>query len=199
MNKIARACSLLLLSCLSLPGQASMLENIRPFFAIGYDSGGETLFTTEFDNGSKHKINTHGGISLASGAVFSLKETIELQASLAYKFDSSEASNGEVSFQSFPLEILLAKRFNNNHRLGLGLVHTFKNEFDCDIDGICNFNEEFKDSNGLILQYDYTFTHSENTVSWRIGARYTRIDLESKIVDQKVEGDGLGIVAMLLF
>ena len=187
-------------SCLFFASQASAFEDTSPFLSLGYDAGGETLFAVPHDDGSSIKIKTHSGLRFGGGAVFSLPSEFELEAGIYYKLDTSETGNDKISFSSLPIEILFAKRLVENHRIGAGLVHSVNNKMKIDVNVLNDEKtEDFKDATGWLLQYDFTFDRNENTPGWRIGLRYTIIELESKIVEGKKDGDSAGILVSVLF
>ena len=78
---------------------ASLAAEVRPVFKAGYDTGGDTIVTAVFTNGSTKSIKANEGIYFGGGASFLLdSKDIEIETTLSIKYTSITASNGDVTW-----------------------------------------------------------------------------------------------------
>lgn len=168
---------------------ASLAQTIRPMFKAGFDTGGDTIVTAVFTNGSTKSLKANELLFLGGG-VSILNDDKDLQAelSLGIKTDSISASNGDIDFTRYPLDALVFYR-ESKFRLGGGLTYHFSPKVSGS--GVAGgVDIKFKDALGVILQADY--------LVWRemsVGLRYTMLEYKTASGPAATaKSDGFGLV-----
>jgi hypothetical protein len=146
----------------------------RPLVKAGVDFRGETLVTAVFADGETETMKANEGFYFGGGlAVIEEARRFELHATVAYKFGVINASNGEIEWTRFPLEVLAFYRFQKV-RVGGGLTYHLSPRLEGD--GVVGgLDVRFKDALGALLQVDWLFTQN-----LAVGARYTVLKYEAE-------------------
>ena len=119
--------------------------------AIGSDDGGETLMSGVYSNGSKWEIRSNSGYVVKGGVIIPTS-AFETQVMLAYKSDSTSATNGKVSFNNIQFEVLESYH-PQDFRIGLGLAYIANSQFEVNLpSGTSNGVYKFKDTTAGIFQ-----------------------------------------------
>ncbi len=166
---------------------ASLAADVRPVVRIGFDFGGDKLAGATFTNGSTDTIKAGELIYLGAGlSVITDSKDIEVEATLSYKNDSINASNGKIDWTRFPLDALVFYRMPK-FRMGGGLTYHLSPKLSGS--GVAsNINGNFDDSLGFLLEGDYLVTQKVN-----VGLRYTNI--KYKVSGASIDGSSIGITA----
>src|SRR2546430_7827710 len=90
---------------------------------------------------------------------------IEIETTLSIKYDSINASNGDITWTRFPLEVLAFYRMPK-FRLGGGLTYHMSPKLKAS-GAAGNFNVKVDDAAGAVLQADYLVTRKLS-----VGGRY---------------------------
>ena len=162
--------------------------DIRPLVKLGYDLGGRTIVVAEFTNGDTETIGANEGFYLGGGVAYVPQgSNIEIDLSLAYKFATIEARNGDIEWTSWPLEALAFYRWPR-FRAGGGLTYHMAPTLDGD--GAAESLEvRFKNALGLVLQADWRITEGMS-----LGARYTILRYDAKDpAEEDARANGWGI------
>ncbi len=118
---------------------------------FGGDELAEVLVTHDGDTDAE---DIHAGelFYISGGAIFPIANTdFSLQTTIGWHTDSIIASNGDVGFDRFPLEVISFYNFKQ-HRLGAGLTYNLSPELDLDDAGGSNI--EFKNALGYLFEYN---------------------------------------------
>jgi len=168
---------LVLLAVLAVPAHA----DTRFLASLGFAHGGDKLATVGFTDGSSQTLRAGSGIALNAGFVHHF-DNASIQASLGYLVEDTSATNSNIRFSRYPLEVLGFWR-NGDHRFGGGLVHHFSPTFD--LDNLGSGKLDFDDATGFALEYGWRF----------ISVRYTTIEYSFDAVTgtEKFDGDGIGV------
>lgn len=160
--------------------------DIRPLLRLGYDFGGRTIVVAEFTNGDTETIGANEGFYIGGG-VAALSENIELNLTLAYKFATIEARNGDIEWTRWPVEALAFYRMPR-FRAGGGLTYHLAPTLDGD--GAAESLEvRFRNALGLVLQADWRITQGMS-----LGARYTHLTYKAKDpAEEDARANGWGI------
>ncbi|MBK9137112.1 MAG: hypothetical protein IPM15_22825 [Betaproteobacteria bacterium] len=103
-------------------GAASAERPWRGFVGIGLAGGGDKLATVQWSNGDTTNINAGGLVDLRGGVDVRLGDTpFTVQASLGWFVHRASGTNGSVTFERFPLEVLGTWRATDTLRLAAGL------------------------------------------------------------------------------
>jgi hypothetical protein len=164
---------------------ASLAAEVRPVFKAGYDTGGDTIVTAVFTNGSTKSIKANEGFYIGLGASILLdSKDIEIEASASYKYQSITAANGDVTWTRFPLEALVFYRAPK-FRVGGGLTYHLSPKLSgSGVAGGLNVNVD--DALGVVLQGDWLITQRIS-----VGLRYTNLSYKANGV--KANSDGVGV------
>lgn len=165
----------------------------RGIVAIGLTFGGDTFTTVQFDNGDNESIKA-GELALFGGGLVYEQDNWQIQGTINYYSDRTSGENGDVCFTRIPVELLGFWK-QGNFRLGGGITHHLNPEFEIDIDNSAeNGTIEFNDATGFVIQGDYLFSNQ-----FGLGLRYTSIEYEVDFVNEKVDGDSVGVIFSYVF
>jgi hypothetical protein len=147
------------------------------------DFGGETLATVEFEDDYSQDIRAGQGFSLSIGGWFRPIETssLEIQTSLGYKYETTIATNADISFSRSLLQFEALYRWPNGVFVGGGLMRHMGPK----LSGDDFFGDvEFDDANGFNVE-----------AGWRwISLHYTKIDYAIDDLDVRgISGNSIGI------
>ncbi len=162
--------------------------------AIGLDAGGDELAELEYENGNETSINAGQLFSLSGGVIFKTAPThfpsLETQLTVGYKIDTSFASNGDVTWSRYPIELLEFYTVNN-WRFGGGFTYHINPKLDGD--GIAsNINFSFDDAFGYIIEAGYLFRDF-----FYVDLRYTGIEYSKWNIS--IDGNSVGVIAGFRF
>ncbi len=163
---------------------SSFAQAVTPVVEVGLYAGGDELVDVQFVNGPSQSIDAGGLIDLSAGLLLPVSDSVDMQLSLGYRFDSIDASNGRIDWSRFPLE---AKVFFNAQRSRVGLGVTFHLNPVLEGRGAASGRLAYDDAAGVVLEWDYTgWEHAY------LGLKYTAI--EYAVATQRVNGNSLGLV-----
>jgi outer membrane protein with beta-barrel domain len=186
-----RALGVWVLAVAGVAPAASLAADVKPLFKAGADFGGDKIVTVLFASGSSDSIKANEGLYIGGGAVIATGvQDLEVEVSLAYKFTSITASNGDVTWSRFPLEALVFYRFPQ-FRVGGGPTYHMNPKLKgSGVVGGLNVNVD--DAFGVVLQADYLLTPKIT-----LGGRYTILDYKANGVS--ANSDGVGITFGISF
>ena len=197
MNKNKISCALLC-SSLLLTANAATAGDFKPLVRMGLDSGGDDLITVVYSGGETADIKAGQLFTFAGGIMYHPEATnYAVEATIGYKFDKANATNGTVEFTRMPIDLIASYR-NENHRIGAGLTYHLSPELTCEISAICSGNVNFSDAQGFVIQYGYEFETLTGSIL-DIGVRYTSIDYEMEGISGEVDGSAPGIFVSFAF
>jgi hypothetical protein len=161
---------------------------VRPVAHIAAEFGGDTLVVGNFTDGTTRSIDANQRIALGGGASWvNDAKNMEVEASLAYKFTTINASNGSISWTRFPLDVLVFRRWEQ-FRVGAGLTYHINPRLK-GIGVAGDANVKFDNALGAIVQADWLFANGFN-----LGLRYTKLDYEEVNLGTKANSDGVGVI-----
>src|SRR6185503_19534124 len=89
----------------------SQAADVAPVFKLGLDFGGDKVATAVFTSGKTESLKANELFYLGGGvSIISDSREIETEVTISYKFDSINASNGEIKFDRLPIEALVFYR-----------------------------------------------------------------------------------------
>lgn len=178
-----------LLPALLAAGFARAAE-VKPVARIGFDFGGDNLITRPFADGSSGTIRANEGFWIGAGVLVSGSRNVEAELTLSYKFASSRAASGDVTWTRFPLDAIVFYRFPRV-RLGGGLTYHLSPTLEGS-GAASNINARFDDALGYVLQADYLWTPR-----YTLGARYS--NLTYRTGGASFNSNGLGVTVGFIF
>lgn len=172
--------------------QNQNMKSICLTASLGLDFGGEKMVTMQYENGNKNDIRAGELAYLNTGVIIpNGTSDFETQFTIGWKFDSSNADNGDVSFYRYPIEIM---QFYKPGRLRLGGGITYHLNPSLNGSGVASYiGADFDNALGFVLQGDISFGQ------YYTGLKYTAIEYEVEGYEGKVNGDSGGIVLGLRF
>lgn len=138
---------------------------------MGIEGGGDKLASVEWEDGDKTNITAGGLISFSGGLLYHPDAPIAVEATIGYKFDRVNGSNGKIQFTRVPVDLVVSWA-RSGHRLGLGGTMHLSPTFTCKVDELCDDSVSFDNAFGSIVQYAYGRGRDRG---WEIGARATFI------------------------
>jgi hypothetical protein len=164
----------------------------------GYASGGDTLATINFTDGSSETLKAGSGILIGVFTIAPLSDNgVALKLAANYLNDSVTATNGEVTFTRLPIDALVLKQMNK-WQVAAGLTYHLNPQYKSTFDS----NEKIDADNalGLLLEANYqVYSKGEDSLSINIGARYTNIEYTFDGVTKSYDGSNLAITAGITF
>ncbi len=161
----------------------------------GLHFGGDELARVPYTNGSTTSIDAGALFSFGIGAGFDLAPDIESRVTIGIKTDEATASNGDISFTRYPIDVLFLYNVGD-WKLGGGITYHLNPKYEENGVGT-GLRAEFDDALGLLLEID------RNLGIIYLGARVTFIDYESipsaTVRKATFNGDSFGIVAGMRF
>lgn len=160
--------------------------------SFGFDFGGDKMVTLEYDDGDESDIRAGELAYINIGMIVpNGKSDFETQVTIGWKFDSSNADNGDVSFYRFPIEVL---QFYKQEKFRIGGGITYHLAPSLDGSGVVSYIEaDFENALGFVLEGDILFE------PLYAGLKITNIEYEVKGYDEKVNGNSFGIVLGVRF
>lgn len=108
----------------AMAASAAQAVEVRPVVGAGLTFGGDTLVTVTYTDGETAKVSAGGLLALNGGLELGFTELLSVQALVGYHVDRANASNGNVVFERYPLDLLGHVRLNSWMRLGGGARYT---------------------------------------------------------------------------
>lgn len=140
-----------LLSASMLYAVTAHAAEFKGVIGFGFDFGGDVLLSGTYTSGSTWEVRANQGMVLNGGVVM-VTGAFETQATIGYKFGGPQASNGSVTFDEIPVELMEFYR-TGNMRMGLGLSYQSSPKLVVDIPGSgLNGTYKFDNSIGAIAQ-----------------------------------------------
>ena len=170
-------------------------DTVSPFkwvSSLGFSFGGAEATEVRYDR-NDDEIEAGGPLYMGIGGDYRLNSSaFSLQGMIASQFDSADADNGDASLMDRTALDILAFYDTGPHRLGMGLTRHISPKFHAED----TTNTHFKNSTGLLFEYNYRYT-----TSTAFGLRYTDIDYSpAKNINQStVTGDNLGFFIKSFF
>jgi hypothetical protein len=158
----------------------------------GLHTGGDELISVLFTSGSTDSIKAGDLLSLAIGTNFDVSDNVESRITFGVKLDVISASNGDITFTRYPVNVLLLYK-SDSLRIGGGLTYHLSPELSGS--GIAaGVNGQFDDALGFLGELDWYF--SQNAY---FGFRLTNIDYTVSSTSIKFSGNSVGVVLGGLF
>jgi hypothetical protein len=197
MNQALRAASTAVLLALLAGTAHSQTDErtVRGILGTGLTFGGDKLATAQFTNGSSQSIRAGGLVQIYGGAEFRLGTLVTVQATAGYHVDNTTASNGDVRFSRWPLELLGHVAVNEQVRLGGGIRHINGAKLNASGAGSAVApNVDFDASTGVVVEGEYRFSPS-----FGLKLRYVTEDYTPKGTRAKIKGNHVGLMGSFYF
>jgi hypothetical protein len=121
---------------------------------VGLTAGGQNVATAQYTDGSSNNISAGTGLQLMTGADYRLNQSVSFEATAGYRMRVALASNGDASFNRFPIDLLAYYNIDPKWRVGAGVEYI--NHPNLSASGAASYlNEDFKNTTGFILEAEY--------------------------------------------
>lgn len=156
---------------------------------IGFQVGGDTLLKLTYTDGSTQDIDAGSAVLLAAGGLLDVGDethALQIQATIGYNYTGAEASNGSVTWQRWPVELLTFYEYRPAHlRIGGGLQYQF---------GVSlgasgtrgSASVDFDNALGKVVQAEWLMTYLS------VYARYTLIHYSLNGSSEHLSGNAFG-------
>ncbi len=124
MKKIVLALASMFVTMGAAQAQNVTAAPLHFLAGLGVSAGGDDLATAKYTNGDSQNIKAGGGVYFTAGADYRLSPEFSIQGTLNFHVDDTNAKNGSVKFQRFPVEIIGYYHVNNEWRIGGGVRYT---------------------------------------------------------------------------
>lgn len=181
------------LAAASVAAQAQSTPNpVRGFVGMAVTGGGDTLVTVTYSDGSTKNIKAGGLIDFKVGAEYRWTDMVSVQGSVGFHTDHTSASNGNVRFTRFPIELLGYWHATPTLRVGGGLrVPTGAKLRSSGVVASLG-NTSFDASAGLVAEVEYLFSPNFGLGLRAVKERY-------EVGSSKIDGDHFGLRANFYF
>ena len=195
MKKIALVIALAIASLNAAHAQTAPPEAkpVRFLVGMGLTFGGDELATVQYQNGDDYDISAGGMIAFVAGVDYRISPEFSMQGTVAYHFDQANASNGDMKFKRYPVELLAYYHPTQNWRVGGGLRYVSSPELSSSGAAYIG-NYAFKNTISPVIEAEYL-------VSSHLGlkVRLVKEEYQVKGYNEKYKGDHVGIFATLYF
>ena len=174
--------------CLSSVSEA---RNIKGVFNLGIDFGGDDLATVYYVGGDTSDVKAGELLSFSGGLMYSAQK-VDTMLTIGYKFDSATASNGDIKYSRYPVDLLALYKIKK-FRLGGGLTYHINPTLKGD-GYAANINVALDDALGFLIQTDFIIIPSLT-----VGLRYTIIDYDVSNSNDSVDGNSFGLIFGAIF
>lgn len=167
--------SLVAFGCMLTQAQAA---DLRFFGSGGVAFGGDTLASGTYTDGTTYEVNAGQGLVLSVGADYRVADKVTVQGSVGYQSGSTNAKNGEISFQRTPIELLFFYDLSNQIRLGGGVRKATNAELTVSGAAVGSATPGKYDSSvGTVLEGQYFFNPVDTKAAvrkaqWGLNLRY---------------------------
>ncbi|MBQ0936886.1 outer membrane beta-barrel protein [Ideonella paludis] len=154
------------LAALSGAALAAEPGQVRGFVGLDLGSGGDTLANIRYTDGSTQDMKAGDGVQFKGGLDYRVDEDWSVVGSLGYHLYTTNAKNGRVTFQRFPVELMAKYNLNPKARIGFGVRVPFAANVSSS--GAASQVGEFspKGKKGLIVDGEYLFGKVGVSLRW---------------------------------
>jgi len=158
---------------------------LRFMAGIGLSAGGEELANVRYTNGSSQTIRAGGGVYFTGGLDYRISPEFSLQATANFHVDDTNAKNGSVKFQRFPLELMGYYHGGPQWRVGGGVRYVTNAKLTSS-GAAAGDDVKFDDSTSAVIEAEYFWTP-------KFGMKVRYVNETLKAYGQDVRGNHVGI------
>jgi outer membrane protein W len=163
------------------------------FVGIGVTAGGDELATATYTNGDSVDIKAGAGVVFTAGLDYAITPEFSVQGSVNFHVDDQTASNGDMRFQRFPVEVIGFFHPNSQWKVGGGVRYV--NSAKLSGSGAASMPDiSFKNTASAVFETEYLFAPNAG-----VKVRYVKEELELKHGGGKVKANHVGISGVYYF
>ncbi|MES2322561.1 MAG: outer membrane beta-barrel protein [Pseudomonadota bacterium] len=193
MKKIAFILALAIASLSQNAAAQDMGKQLRFTLGAGLTFGGDKLATASYVNGGDIDIRAGSMVALTAGVDYRITPEVSLQALVGYHVDNASATNGDVRFQRFPIELLAYYNVAPQWRIGGGVRYVSSPKLSSSGAAYIG-NYTFDDTVSGVLETEYAMS---NVIGIKV--RYVQEEFKHKYSNNKVSGSHAGVFANFYF
>jgi hypothetical protein len=170
-KKLMSAAAAAMLLGLTGVAHAESEVTYHPLVGLGLTAGGDRLVEAAYTDGTSAKITAGGLVQIYAG--FEARfELMTAQINVGYHFERANASNGNLTYERYPVEILAHYKLTPQWRIGGGVRRI--SEAKLNGSGVVN-NADIKlgASTGPVLEAEYLFSANSGLKARVVKDRYT--------------------------
>jgi len=142
-------------ACLSAHAENGS-QDLRFAVSGGLTTGGDDLFTMEYEDGSSKDLKGGALVELGIGMLYQAPDIpVAGQLMAKYHFDVANARNGDGNFDRYPIEAALFYTGLESWRFGAGIRYVLNPSADMSIDGGDDMEAGFDETLGLLVEVGY--------------------------------------------
>lgn len=130
---------------------------LRFLAGLGVSAGGDDLATASYTNGSSQDIKAGGGVYFTTGMDYRLSPEFSVQGTINFHVDDTNAKNGSIKFQRFPVEVLGYYHATPQFRIGGGLRYTMSPKLSSS-GAAAGLNIGFDNTTSSVVEGEYFFS-----------------------------------------
>lgn len=163
------------------------------FVGIGITAGGDELASATYTNGDSVNIKAGSGVVFTAGLDYRIDPQFSVQGSVNFHVDDQTASNGDMRFQRFPVELIGFYHPNSQWKVGGGVRYV--NSAKLSGSGAAEMPDiHFKNTASAIFETEYLFAPNAG-----VKVRYVKEELEVKNGGGTVKANHVGISGVFYF
>jgi len=202
MKKVLMACAI----SMALSGSAfaqSVPNPLHFMVGVGLTAGGQNVATASYTNGSTNNISAGTGAQLMTGLDYRLNTDVSFQATVGYRARFAVGSNGNASFNRYPIDLLAYYNVDPKWRIGAGVEYIRHPSLSAS-GAISYLNEDFKNTTGFILETEYFPTPNLGIKFRAVKESYTPVASQSNYENgytntDSISGNHVGIFSDYYF
>lgn len=182
------AAGALALAAATAAAQPQAQRPLRGIVGFGITGGGDKLATVQWSNGESTNIRAGGQFELRAGVDVKLGESpFTLTATAAWFVQRAGGTNGSVTFERFPLELLGTWRAAENLRLAAGLRRAGEGKLKGRGAASNIGTTTFSSSTGVVVEGEWLFARIYGLALRYVGEEYKAPN------GQKADGSHVGL------
>lgn len=169
------------------------VKKMHFMIGMGATLGGDEMATTEFTDGTTETIHAGGLVAFTGGIEYRLNEQFSVQGNVGFHVDNSTASNGDIHFRRYPIELIGYYHVSPKWRIGAGIRHVTNVRLKSS-GAVGGYDTDFDDTTGGLGEVEYMFTPKAG-----MKVRFVRESYTVSGSTYKVNGDHVGIFGNYYF
>jgi len=160
---------------------------------MGLHGGGDKLASATYTNGDTATITAGALFSFSIGPQIEITNNTHIRALFNYKSDKVSASNGNISFTRYPIDVMY---FYQTEQWNFGGGVTYHLSPELTGSGVANgINGKFDSAFGFIAEIDFRLGDF-----YYVGGKFTSIDYKPQLSGAStVDGNSIGVVMGFIF
>lgn len=166
---------------------------LRFFIGMGITGGGDRLATARYTNGTSVDINAGGLVQFNGGVDYKFTDTVSASLGIGYHVNRANGSNGAITFERYPIELLGHYAVTPAVRIGGGL--RLIDSANLSSSGVASgINGDYGSSAGAVLEGEYLFSRQ-----FGLKLRYVNEGYKRNGSSNKIDGSHAGLMFNFYF